>query len=447
MTGFLATGSVGKLGYATAWGVQGTTGSFPGAVTTQTALLQTSAVNPGFKKNNPPPDLTTANVNNTVNTYWVTGQYSQYNFVGKLQYDFSPRTTLQFTAYSANDWSNSTGNGDNDYQTYQYVLYGAQQTIAGIKQTKSGLNRILVNGQKRSCHDTIAVLIDASPGYTCMDAQQYALNFYGPFGGSVDRWRTLGNQDYDARLTQQLGAGVLTFEGFTDAYNDNLQKGPGQVLGVTTTYGPGPNYLYLYHNRGYLLSDDFPSGKNDVGFGYTWLHQANTNGQFPYILANGNSYNVFGTYPALSLATASYFARDTWTPNDKFSAFATIWVQRSLNTSSTHFDPRLSLVYRPSNSDVIRLTGGRAYSEPDPSLITIAPPSYGSPTSVNCPATTTGSGALVAIASEADPKLTARNGQRPRTRIRTPFQLPDQHSGRRLSVVGESSAPQRQRPD
>jgi hypothetical protein len=407
MSGFLASGSLGKLGYATAWGVQGTTGNFPGAMTTQTALLQTSAVNLAYKPkyNNPPPDLTSANVDNTVNTYWVTGQYSQYNFVGKLQYDFSPRTTLQFTAYSANDWSNSTGEGDNDYQTYPYVLYGAQLTIAGIEQKKGGRDTILVDGQKRSCYHTIAVLVDAPPGYACMNARQYAVNFYGPFGGSVDRWRTLGNQDYDARLTQQLGAGVLTLEGFADAYNNNLQKGPGQVLGITTQYGPGPSYLYVFHNRGYLLSDDFPGGKNDVGFGYTWLHQANTNGQFPYILANGNSYNVFGTYPPLSLATASYFARDTWTPNDKFSAFATVWVQRSLNTSSTHFDPRISLVFRPSSSDVIRLTGGRAYSEPDPSLLTLAPPSYGAPTSVNCPATTTGSGSLVAIASEADPSL------------------------------------------
>jgi outer membrane receptor protein involved in Fe transport len=405
MSGFLGTGTVGKLGYAFAWGVQGTTGNFPGATTTQSALLQTSAVHPGLPNQNPPPDLTRANVNNTVNTYWVTGQYSQYNFVGKLQYDFSPRTTLQLTAYSANDWSNSTGEGDNDYQTYPYELYGAQLLVAGIKQNPHGLDTILVNGQKRSCYHTIAVLVDAPPGYTCMNARQYAVNFYGPFGGSVDRWRTLGNQDYSARLTQQLGAGVLTFEGFADAYNNNLQKGPGQVLGITTQYGPGPSYLYLYHNRGYLLSDDFPSGKNDVGFGYTWLHQANTNGQFPYILANGNSYNVFGTYPALDLATASYFARDTWTPNDKFSAFATIWVQRSLNTSSTHFDPRLSLVFRPSTNDVIRLTGGRAYSEPDPSLLTLAPPSYGAPTSVNCPSSTTGTGALVAIASEADPNL------------------------------------------
>jgi hypothetical protein len=405
MSGFLATGTVGKLGFATAWGVQGTTGNFPGATITQTALLQSSAINPGYKGNIPPPDLTRVNVYNTVNTYWVTGQYSQYNFVGKLQYDLSPKTTLQLTAYSANDWSNSTGEGDNDYQTYPYVLYGAQQTIAGIKQSKHGLDTVLVNGQKRSCYHTIAVLIDAAPGYTCMSAQQFAVNFYGPFGGSVDRWRTLGNQDYDARLTQQLGSGVLTFEGFADAYNNNLQKGPGQVLGVTTQYGPGPYYLYLYHNRGYLLSDDFPIGKNDVGFGYTWLHQANTTGAFPYTLANGNSYSVFGTNPPLYLATASYFARDTWTPNDKFSAFATVWVQRSLSTSSSHFDPRLSLVFRPSGNDVIRLTGGRAYSEPDPSLLTLAPPVYGAPTSVNCPSTTSGSGALTAIASEADPNL------------------------------------------
>ncbi len=69
MTGFLATGSEGKLGYAAAWGVQGTTGSFPGTMTTQTALLQTSAINPGFKGDNPPPDLTSANVHNTVNSY------------------------------------------------------------------------------------------------------------------------------------------------------------------------------------------------------------------------------------------------------------------------------------------------------------------------------------------------------------------------------------------
>ena len=185
-----------------------------------------------------------------MNYYPVSGGYVQRNFVGKLVYDFSPKTTLQFTTYSAQDWSNSTGEGDNDYETYPYVLYGAQQTLASIEATKDGLNTILVNGKPRSCHDSIAVLVDNPQGYTCMTPAQYAVNFYGPFGGSIDRWRTLGDVDYDARATQQLGAGTITLEGFDDAYNYNEQKGPGAAIGP---YGPGPNYLDLYGNRGYLL--------------------------------------------------------------------------------------------------------------------------------------------------------------------------------------------------
>ncbi|HEY1428985.1 MAG TPA: TonB-dependent receptor, partial [Candidatus Tumulicola sp.] len=282
MTGLLGTGTVGKLGYAIAWGSQGTTGNFPGGFIQQTALLQSSVVNPGYKNDAPPPDLTHANAYNQVNYYPVSGGYVQRNFVGKLVYDFSPDTQLKFTAYSAQDWSNSTGEGDNDYEQYDYVLYGAQQEIASISSSKRGLNTILVNGKPRSCHDTIAVLVDNTQGYTCMNAQQYALNFYGPFGGSIDRWRTLGNTDYDGRLTQRTGIGTITVEGFVDSYNYNEQKGPGAAI---SGYGPGPNYLDLYGNRGYLISDDFASSKNDVAFGYSWLHQANTNGQFPYSLA------------------------------------------------------------------------------------------------------------------------------------------------------------------
>ncbi|HYL28221.1 MAG TPA: TonB-dependent receptor, partial [Candidatus Nitrosotalea sp.] len=342
-TGLLGTGTIGKLGYAIAWGSQGTTGNFPGGYIQQTALLQTSVVHPGIASSPPPPDLTHANAYNLVNYYPVSGGYVQRNFVGKLQYDFSPRTTLQFTAYSAQDWSNSTGEGDNDYETYQYVLYGAQQTLAAIEATKHRLNTILVNGKPRSCHDSIAVLIDNPQGYTCMNPAQYALNFYGPFGGSIDRWRTLGDIDYDGRATQQLGAGYLTVEGFVDSYNNNLQKGPGAAIGP---YGPGPNYLYLYNNRGYLIGDDFPMSKNDFGFGYSWLHQGNTNGQYPYSLPSGVTYNTFGTNPELFLSTAGYYAKDTWTPNDSFQAFGSFWIQRSLDTASTHFDPRLSFMYR-----------------------------------------------------------------------------------------------------
>jgi len=74
-----------------------------------------------------------------------------------------------------------------------------------------------------------------------------------------------GDVDYDARAHQQLGSGLITLEGFDDNYNYNEQKGPGAAIGP---YGPGPNYLDLYGNRGYLLSDDFAMSKNDFGFGY-----------------------------------------------------------------------------------------------------------------------------------------------------------------------------------
>jgi outer membrane receptor protein involved in Fe transport len=393
MTGLLATGTIENVSYAFAWGTQGTSGNFPGAYITQRANLQASVVNSGAS-----PDLTRANVDNFLNTYWVSGNYSQKNFVGKLRYSLTPTTQLQLTAYSANDWSNSTGEGDNDFQTYPYVLYGAIQTI------KSGPTSVDVNGVTETCTNSIAVLVNAAPGYTCMNAKQYAQAFYGPAGGSIDRWRTLGNQDYDARLTQDLGIGQLTIEGFADAYNYDAEKGPGVAPG---SYGPGPDYLNLYHNRGFAASYDLPLSKNDVGYGYTWLHQSNTNGQFPYTLANGTQILAFGNNPPLYLATASYFVRDTWTPNDKLQAFGTFWIQRSLDTSSTHIDPRVSLVYRPDPSDVVRVTSGRSYSEPDLSLLAFVPPVYGAPSSINCPASTAGPGAITAIASVADPKLQA----------------------------------------
>jgi len=80
-------------------------------------------------------------------------------------------------------------------------------------------------------------------------------------------------------------------------------------------------------------------------------------------------------------------------------------VQRSLATSSTHVDPRLSLMYRPDSNDVIRVAAGKSYSEPDPSLIAFAPPVYTAPSSINCPPATSGPGAITAIAAVANPQL------------------------------------------
>ena len=376
MSGFEATGMLKNFGYAFAWGVQGTNGNFQPGIFTQTALLQGSQIaahQPINSNYAQPADMTAINARNSWNTYPVSGQYSQYNFVGKLTYDFTPRTNLLLTAYSGNDWSNSTGEGDNDYQTWPYAYYNAQQAIAalphGVEITK------LNNHKTYKCVNSLVVLDNSPRGFTCMNATQFADNLYGPFGGGPGRWRTLGNQDYHARLNQGLGAGTLSFDYFQDSYNYNEQKGPG--------FAGGPYYLYLYNTRGYEVSDDFALSKHDLGFGYDYLYQKNSDGSYPYVTASGQSNNYFAFAPQLNLNTSSYFVRDVWTPNLKLQAFANFWLKHSFNTQSTNLSPRITFVYRPDSSDVFRVTGGHAISEPAPALVYQSIPVYGAPSSLN----------------------------------------------------------------
>ncbi len=72
--------------------------TFPAASFTQTALLQPASSIHGYQGcGPPPPDLTQANAYKHVNYYQVSGGYCSTTWVGKLVYEFSPKTTLQFT--------------------------------------------------------------------------------------------------------------------------------------------------------------------------------------------------------------------------------------------------------------------------------------------------------------------------------------------------------------
>ncbi|MBV8490032.1 MAG: TonB-dependent receptor [Candidatus Eremiobacteraeota bacterium] len=396
MTGLEATGTYGKWAYALAYGVQGTTGNFAPGYRLQTALLQGSAISahqPISSNYAQPADLTTANRTAPINYYNVTGDYLQNNWVGKVSYQFGPRTSFSATSYSANDWSDSTGEGDNDYQTWQYVDYNAIQQIAslshGLDVTK------LNNGKTYVCRNSLVVLNNSPRGYTCMNAAQYATSLSGPFGGGPGRWRTLGNQDYHASLSQGVGNGTVTVDYYQDAYNNNLQKGPG--------YAGGPFYLNLYNTRGYQVSDQYSWARNDLSFGYDYLRQFSSFGGYPVIFPlGGATVNTFGMGPQLAFSNVSYFANDTWTPSLKFSAFGNFWVQRNQQTAATNFDPRLTFVYRPDSADVVRLTGGRATSDPAPALDQPTPLSLGAPSSLN---PVCGPGNLNTVASVENPNL------------------------------------------
>jgi outer membrane receptor protein involved in Fe transport len=158
----------------------------------------------------------------------------------------------------------------------------------------------------------------------------------------------------------------------------------------------------VYNTNGILLGDEIASKKNDLAFGYYWQKQRQTGDAYPTVDIFGNLTNVQSDYQELQLSNSNYYGRDAYQFSDKFSAFGQFWLQQLVQTRSNSFNPRLSFIYRPTNADVVRLTGGKANSVPDPGLL-YGPPSFNTtPSNIN---PTCGPHDLTAIGSISNPNL------------------------------------------
>ena len=353
MTGVQYTGTVNKLGYAFSTGVQGTYGNFGPQYYTQNGLLGT--------------DFRQSNI--AANTYLMAGTYAQRNNIGKLVYTFDPKTQVTLTGYSATSWDDKSGNGDNDFNPYPYVLYTAQQTIASNPTT----NVTLPNGNTATCTGSIAVLADVKQGYSCLSASQYAATAAGPSGGGPGPWQAIRNQDYHARVTHSAGTNQITVDAFTDHFATDYNR---------SSAGGGYN-TGVYDTNGLLLGDEIPGKRNDLAFGYYWQKQRQTGDTYPTVDTLGNVTNVQSSNPELQLSTSNYYIRDSYEFSPKFSAFGQFWLQRLAQTNTSSFNPRISFVYRPTSADVIRVTGGRSNSIPDPSLLYSLPSFNTTPQNIN----------------------------------------------------------------
>ncbi len=346
LSGLTITGTAGRLGYAAAYGVQGTDGQIGPSHTVQTGLLGTGAdgCGPGnADTSSGVPTLRAADV--AACSYLLSGAYTTRNFNGKLQYHIDSKTSIELTAFNASYYAESGGNGDTDYLPYEFQLANAPVNNNGTFTINNG-TKITTNCSST----TVAVLNDSQAGYECLTPQQYASSFYGPAGGGVGRFHSGSNQDYDVRLSRRIGAGTLVLDGFIDNYNTLNVKG----------LPPSPAYNNVYLTHGGLIRDEFAGLKNDFAFGVSFQHQLHRYNQ-----------GTIGVFPVgLTLGNTTYFVSDTYTPTDRLSLFGNFGFDRSQNTRTTNFDPRLSVVYRPTNNDVVRLTGGRSTSEPDPTLLT-----------------------------------------------------------------------------
>lgn len=352
LTGLQATGTVSKLGYAFSHGVEGTVGNFPPQLITQSGLL---GIN-----------LRASNI--AANTYLVSGAYVLRNDVGKLIYALTPRTNLTLTAYSATSWDDKSGNGDNDYVSYPYNLYNTLQGLAanGGQSSVCLSNCGTPSEVDGTCTNyTQAALTDAPAGYSCLPPQVYAARSSGPAGGGGGPWQAIRNQDYHARLTQGVGIGQITLDGYVDHY----------ALDYNRAVANQSFHSDFYRTSGFLLDDEIGGAVHDLTFGYYYQHQLHTGTVYPFVDAFGNITNELAAAQAFSLNVNSVFVRDQYTPTAHFSAFADLWLKHSANTGITSFDPRLSLQFRPTSDDVVRLAAGHSNSEPDPSLL-YAFPSY-----------------------------------------------------------------------
>ncbi|MBV8601494.1 MAG: TonB-dependent receptor [Candidatus Eremiobacteraeota bacterium] len=352
------TGSIGKFGYAFGHVVTGTYADFAPGYVFQSARPNNSLNLQYGGACTASNDLTSCNA--TLNTYSVSGNYRVQNDLGKLVYNFSPYTSLAFTAYAGNQLSDSTGNGDNDNLPYDTRLAEIQ-------------------AQPQTCPGGYTVITDSNPN-ACYTAQQYAAASSGPFGGGQDRNRGTSLQDYHARLTTKWGIQTLTADVFRNYYAYRKNSNTSAGLDATGTYYVGGGtYIDQYLTTGILLSDDIVGHNNDFGFGYFVEHQREYGNNF-----TAGPPPAFVPQGELGSGDYSFFIRDNYLPTSWLAVYLNAWLQYSNVTAKTTFDPRLSLVFRPTRNDIFRLTGGRADGVPAASIKSNgAISNIGNPSSLN----------------------------------------------------------------
>lgn len=355
------TGTAGKFGYVAAGGVSGLHGVLNGLIfqSARPANLSPGAANPPFACSNVNGNDVSA-CNDAAETYYVGQEDKLSTLLGRLRYSFSGATALTVSGYTAVQWANSTGNGDNDFVPYNTRLGQIQQTAPDCT-TGSG-----------------------APGYTvvtkpvinqtaCYTAQQWANVSYGPDGGGAGRQRGTSMRDYDARFTTKVGSNNdIAVDYYVNNYLFNKDSSLAGGIGDNGLKLGTPVFQDSYNTHGYLISDDITGLNNDFGFGYALLNQLQAGEQLVAVstdpVTGAPNFAFQPSFTSAIFRTGSFFVRDNHEFGERFSGFLNAWVKKSNVTGKTTFDPRVSAQYRPDSNDVLRLTFGHSDGPPAPEL-------------------------------------------------------------------------------
>jgi len=350
-TDFLATGTVGKMGYAVVHAVEGLYGNYAPA-----QRLQNAGV--GF-------DFSSATAQ--ANTYSTSANFKLTNDLLKLRYSFDDKTQLTVSALSANSWDDKSGNGDNCYNTVSYQYQAGQQLIqAGPTTYPTGATP----GAPGSITCTGSIAVNLNSGPACATAGQYAQLSQGYVPGGPGPWQAHRLDDFHARLTRLLGNNMVTVDGFTNRFTTDYNRNLAGGLDPTGSFYTGGFDSSFYQTSGLLVSDDISGERNDFGLGFYSQHQRITGDKFN----NPVSYVIVPT-PEYGLGLSSFFVRDNYRLSNATTFYLNGWLQHSTVTNHTTLDPRVSFVFKASPADVFRITGGRSTGDPSP-ILTSGPPNF-----------------------------------------------------------------------
>lgn len=340
-----------KLGFVVSHGVQGTYGEFqPGAVY--------------HPSNFPVPlqDFSASAI--AAATYPVSGNYLLRQDLAKLRFAFSPYTNLTTTFYLGSSYDDKTGNGDNDSYFNGVTLANINANIAAAlaagspspyaSYTDPTTMQVVFN-----CPATQAA-VKLNSGFACESLQTFAQQNAGPNVQAPNKYQNVLNQDFHAKLNTQYGQNNLSFDTFIDRMQTNTKRG-----GVDSNFNT---------SFGFLASDDIVNARNDFGFGYSTIQQR----------LDGDSIDTSGVRtrkPVLGQGFSNYYVRDIWNATPKLTLFGNLFLKNTTTIpNENRLDPRLTIAYKASPSDVFRLSGARTQGVPS-ILLSQGAPSFSDPLS------------------------------------------------------------------
>jgi outer membrane receptor protein involved in Fe transport len=353
-TSLRSTGTVGKLGYAVAYGTGYLDGPFRNANFYQPGAAFDQSVLSG-----PIHDLGiyTDDSGTTIRADLL-----------KLVYNFDPKNSLTYTNVTSSRWENKTGNGDGDFLPYPTALARGNQLLASYNP-KSPSSPYTCPSGTFPATNALGLLNGFGPngqpdgGTTCQTPTAYA-NYNTGWQGAGPSWQAF--HLYDNTLTYQYQTGNSVFR--TTLYNSLYNNPWDRTFQLPFYTYPGSNASWRdtgVNESGFISSDDLLSTNNDFELGTSYLNNAyfmteNSND-------NGNLSNSSSNPYAWETA---FFARDVYHPaGSPFAAFANIWDKHASATNTTYVDGRVSVVDRVAPHDIVRGSFGSTTTQPSQDML------------------------------------------------------------------------------